>query len=843
MESIAPLPTPTSTAIRSSLIIPTFPQILSELIQNSLDAGAKNLDISLCLLKGNESIRVRDDGCGIGEEGLRKVGKRFRTSKTLNEANLGSVSSYGFRGEALSSLSSLSLLSITSKTTSTDEALTKIMKSSKTLYLGIDSSRHISSKSGTIVMVKEIFHNIPVRKEEMLRVNEDTLMRQCKKVIEVFALARYAVNWSVWDDRGMGDRREVLDIRGTKSSVQVFRALYGNALVRRVQSIRVSAGSRRVDGFISLSGDITKIHQHLYINHYPITRSELHLAIARKFSNSRSGTFASAGQHDELEDHDAEKRRSPRRLERHPIYVLNVTLPSEEVDVSFEPAKGILGYKDFGKVQALLSAVVDEYLKKNGYDRIKSQDASTSPTKGSPRKATSSATILHGRSPLGKGVTSGHDGHQEWDLTRPTPLSFSAITPTAAPNHQQNQEDPPLLLSPGLLPPTPPLTPFDQLLATRKQIRTDVDGYSPRIAEKPSQECQWIVDLENIIDGGVLPFSKPSANRKRSLEAMQSDEEHTEHGHSYQHQADDPLSAKPITLDSSTKQHKVEIQLCKSSLDHAHVVGQVDKKFVAITIDLPSSTGPHEDKAVVLVDQHAADERISVENILASLCMGFRNDSMAITKLTKHTPRIILTNQETKHLLRPGVMGVLRRWGIHLILPPLEGSKGDYVQVQVDAVPSLLVGRLGKKEGVEMSRLIRGYLPVLNDDLGEIKALIASYEKSPDYTPANREGEKLGAAKDWGKEMRFMPREMLELANSKACRGAIMFQDSLDLDQQSRLTSQLGQTKFPFMCAHGRPSMIPLIVLQNLSVSETDTEIGKVWKRHIDWKGWKAKRK
>nr|XP_019000858.1 uncharacterized protein I203_06500 [Kwoniella mangroviensis CBS 8507]OCF64319.1 hypothetical protein I203_06500 [Kwoniella mangroviensis CBS 8507] len=815
MESITPLPTPTSTAIRSSLIIPSFPQILSELIQNSQDAGAKNLDISISLLKGNESIRVRDDGCGIGEEGLRKVGKRFRTSKTLNEANLGSVGSYGYRGEALSSISSLSLLSITTKTTSADEATTKIMKSSKTLYLGIDPSRHISSRSGTIVTVKEMFHNIPVRKEEMLRVNEDTLMRQCKKVIEVFALARYGVTWLVWDDRGMGDRRKVLDIRGTKSSVQVFRALYGNALVKRVQSIRVSAGSRRVDGFISLSGDITKAHQHLYINNYPVTRSELHLAITRKFSDSRFGTFASAGQHDELEDIDAEKRRSPRRLERHPIYVLNVTLPSEEVDVSFEPAKGVLGYKDLAKVQALLSAVVDEYLKKNGYNRIKSKDIPSSPTKGSSNKAIAPTTMLHGRSPLSKNVTPRHNSQQGWDMIRPTTLSFSALTPTAAPTHQQNEQD-------------------QQLLATRRQISTDVEGWSPRIAEKPSQACQWIVDLENRIDGSVLPFTRPSTNRKRSFEAMQSDEICSNHQLSHEHKECDSLAARPITLEPPSNKLKVDIQLCKSSLDYAHVVGQVDKKFIAITINPPISTGSQGDKAVVLVDQHAADERISVENLLASLCLGFRKHNMAIMKLTKNTPQIILTTQETTYLLRPGVMELVRRWGIHLTVPPLERLEGDYVQVQVDAVPSLLVGRLGKKEGVEMSRLVRGYLPVLNDGLGEIKALIGSYENSPDDIKEERA--------NWGKEMRFMPREMLELANSKACRGAIMFQDFLDLDQQSRLIAQLGQTRFPFMCAHGRPSMIPLVALQSPSHTGRVKEIGKVWKREIDWKGWKAKR-
>ncbi|WVW84464.1 hypothetical protein I302_106498 [Kwoniella bestiolae CBS 10118] len=834
MEPITPLPTPTSTALRSSFIIPTLPQILSELIQNSLDAGSRHLDISICLIKGSESIRVRDDGCGIGEQGLRKVGKRFRTSKTLNESNLGSVGSYGFRGEALSSIASLSLLSITSKTNLTLKAITKIMKSSKTLYLGNDPSRHIPSDSGTIVTVKEIFHNIPVRKEELQRSNEDTLMRQCKKFIEVFALARCGVNWLVWDERGMGDRRKVLDIRGTKSNVHVFRSLYGNALVKRVQNIRVSAGSNRVDGFISLSGDITKSHQHLYINNYPITRSDLHLAISKKFSDSRFGTFASAGEHDDLEDLSAERRKSPRRLERHPIYVLNVTMPSEEVDVSFEPAKGILGYKDFAKVQALLLAVVDEFLKKNGYDRIKSNIKPLSPssTKGAATNLVSPAAALHGKSPLGKESTSRQDVENGWDLSKPTSLSFSNLNPSATSTRSLDVEntnpDPQLSSQPphptGIIPPTPPLTPFDQILALKRPLPTTTNNFPPRISEKPSQSHQWITDLENSIDSGALPFTRRTSPKKRRLEVMQSDETPSEdEGCTYHHhdQPIDPLSARPITLESPAKKRKIDIQLPKSSLKHAHVIGQVDKKFVAVT--LPTSKS--EDKAVVLVDQHAADERISVENILTSLCMGFRTGDMAITKLTKHTPTILLTTSESEQLARPGAMDVFRRWGIHLTLPFLGIIEGDYVQVQVEAVPSLLVNRLGKKEGVEMTRLIRGYLPVLSEEMGGIKALLDSYSRVKRV-----EG-------DWGKEIRFMPREMLELANSKACRGAIMFQDFLNTDQQSRLVSQLGQTKFPFMCAHGRPSMIPLVALQVPPAISTK----KVWKREIDWKGWKAK--
>ena len=75
---ITPLPRPTSTRIRSALIIPTFPQILSELIRNSLDAWAASINIRISLVKDHVSLRVEDDGHGIPVDDLPKVGKRFR---------------------------------------------------------------------------------------------------------------------------------------------------------------------------------------------------------------------------------------------------------------------------------------------------------------------------------------------------------------------------------------------------------------------------------------------------------------------------------------------------------------------------------------------------------------------------------------------------------------------------------------------------------------------------------------------------------------------------------------------------------------------------------------------
>ncbi|WRT67606.1 uncharacterized protein IL334_004578 [Kwoniella shivajii] len=857
MDRITPLPTPTTTTIRSSLIIPTFPQILSELVQNSLDANARYIDIALCLTKGEESMRVEDDGCGITQAGLRKIGKRFRTSKTLNESNLGSVDSYGYRGEALSSISALSLFTITTRPTSSETSYTKIVKSSKTLYMGIDPSRIVSLSSGTIINVKEIFHNIPVRREELSSMNGETLIRQCKKIIEVLALCRPGIGWTVWEQKDTGGRKLLLGIRSAKSSVHIFRSLYGNALVQRVQNIRVSAGTKRVDGFISLSGDFTKIHQHLYINNYPLARSDLHLAISKKFSDSRFSTYASAGDND-LEYIAGGQRRSPRRMERHPIYVLNVSMPSDEVDVSYEPQKGMLGYKDYSKVRNLILAVVDEFLKKNGFGTASTKCASLSPT-----KQASTCIGLHGKSPLGKDVIAPFaPSGNEWDLTRPSPLSFTVEHPSSSPIL-------PLVLD-TILPsadvsmssatkhslqssrgdlrcPAIPAIPSQAFINQRRDLPTTHVNYSLIISEKPVRKSQWITDLETTLDLGVLPIA---CGLKRNLDILQGDNQcgscPTEGLHS--------SFARPINPEPRTRMSTLDIQLTRSSLSKSYIIGQVDKKFVSVILPTPKG-----ERALVLIDQHAADERISIENILSSLSAGFRNDNIPTTRL-EIPINIVLTSSEARTLSSPENLDIFRRWGIQLSLPDLNDIQGDYVQIGVSKIPSLLSSRLGRKEGTEMIRLIRGYIPSLEADMDEIKAWIRSFANDEIAEEEEDMGEHVGKVNDGagedcigrdqevaedpiphedegiGKDIRFMPREMLELANSKACRGAIMFQDPLNRDQQIRLTTQLSDTKFPFICAHGRPSMIPLIALKGPTGMAK-----KLSKRDIDWSNWKHK--
>ena len=203
-----------------------------------------------------------------------------------------------------------------------------------------------------------------------------------------------------------------------------------------------------------------------------------------------------------------------------------------------------------------------------------------------------------------------------------------------------------------------------------------------------------------------------------------------------------PVAPPPISLAKTT--------IPTTSLCTSQVLAQVDQKYIACNLE--STLGP---RTVVLIDQHAADERVSVELIYRELCDGFVKDTLQITELAEQ-PQVILSREEAKSLALPENLAILQRWGIHLVLPEI---KGDYVQVSVKAVPSAFVLRLRRKEAVEMTRLIKMYLPTLGSSMGQLRALI-------------EEGADAGI--EWGRVLRWMPKEMIELAKSKACRGTTL---------------------------------------------------------------------
>ena len=204
-------------------------------------------------------------------------------------------------------------------------------------------------------------------------------------------------------------------------------------------------------------------------------------------------------------------------------------------------------------------------------------------------------------------------------------------------------------------------------------------------------------------------------------------------------------------------------KLSKKALIEARIISQVDKKFILASMG-------EETQVLVLVDQHAADERIRVEALIDEL------STQAPIKLQKPiTFEVACRDREVieRH------SSYFLHWGIqYQIVNPANCLNS---KLAVTALPQSIAERCRIEPRVLID-LLRGEAWNL-EETSNAPAL---------HTP---------------------PQGLLDLLNSRACRSAIMFNDPLEIEEAETLISRLAQTKLPFQCAHGRPSMVPLVDL------------------------------
>ena len=164
--------------------------VIKELLENSLDAGARRIDVDV-EQGGSKLLRVRDDGAGIPAEDLPLALERHATSKIQNLEDLEKVMSLGFRGEALASISSVSRLTMTSRTADADQAW-QVETEGRDMAAKVQPAAH---PVGTTVEVRDLFFNTPARRK-FLRA-EKTEFDHLQEVIRRLALARFDVAFNL----------------------------------------------------------------------------------------------------------------------------------------------------------------------------------------------------------------------------------------------------------------------------------------------------------------------------------------------------------------------------------------------------------------------------------------------------------------------------------------------------------------------------------------------------------------------------------------------------------------------------------------------------------------------
>lgn len=297
--------------------------VVKELIENSLDAGAKSVTVEL-EQGGKGLIRVTDDGCGIGRKELNLALQRHATSKIASIEELEAVSTLGFRGEALSSIAAVSRLKLTSKTADSEHAW---QVSTKAGMPG--AALPAAGAIGTRVELRDLFYNVPARRK-FLRA-ERTEFSHVDELIRKVALARFETAFELVHNGKTV--RKLAPAHDPEQQADRVAALCGREFLDHSLLIDEQRGELGLGGWVAEPryNRARADRQFFFVNGRIVRDRLVAHAVRQAF---RDVLFHG----------------------RHPAFVLFLEVPAQKVDVNVHPQKQEVRFRDARMVHDFLFA-------------------------------------------------------------------------------------------------------------------------------------------------------------------------------------------------------------------------------------------------------------------------------------------------------------------------------------------------------------------------------------------------------------------------------------------------------------------------------------------------------
>lgn len=293
----------TAELIAAGEVVERPASVIKELVENSIDAGAKNITVEI-MRGGVTYIRVTDDGCGIMKEDIKKAFIRHATSKILNPNDLGAISTLGFRGEALASVSSVAKVELL--TLSDNEEI-----GSRYVVHGGDEIEFDSAgcPKGTTIIVRDIFYNVPARMKFLKKdVSEGNAVTG---VVDKIALSHPEIAFTY-----IKDGKLALKTSGDGNLLSSIYSVYGRDFAKDLIEVDYTLNGVRVWGYVTrpYNSRANRSMQNFFINN--------------RYVRCRTAMVA-------LE----EACKGMVMVGKFPACVLHIDLSFEGVDVNVHPAK------------------------------------------------------------------------------------------------------------------------------------------------------------------------------------------------------------------------------------------------------------------------------------------------------------------------------------------------------------------------------------------------------------------------------------------------------------------------------------------------------------------------
>ena len=597
----APASTPTIRAlddrtvrqIAAGEVVERPASVVKELVENSLDAGADRISVAV-EAGGTGGIRVRDDGVGMDRAAVERAVEEHTTSKidSIDDLEAG-VGTLGFRGEALHTVGAVSRLTIRTKPHGGSGTELRV-EGGEVTEVG-----PAGCPAGTVVAVEDLFYNTPARRK-FLKTTA-TEFDHVNTVVTHYALANPDVAISLEHDD-----REVFATEGRGDRRSAVLSVYGRSVAEAMIRVDHDPGPDADDPPVaSVSG---------LVSHPETTRS------TREYlSTFVNGRYVAAGV---LREAVLDAYGGQLASDRYPFAVLFVDLPADSVDVNVHPRKMEVRFDDEAGVRGSVTTAVREALLEEGLIRSTAPRGRSAPDEAEIHPESPESTVRggagHGGSTSGSGRSTRNGAEADSGVEPDADAAPDRADATAADDagaSTSRTESPDADASPARDP--------DGTDDPADGGDGDSSGTGARTVD-PERDDAWTVssggsgsdpgggDGHRRPEGGEEPGGRPSAHAEGSASGVDPgpDSDADADAPPQRDRSPDaptgvvgPTVQRDLTGDAATLDPDFE------SLPSMRVLGQLHDTYVVAETD----------SGLLLIDQHAADERVNYERLRAEL--------------------------------------------------------------------------------------------------------------------------------------------------------------------------------------------------------------------------------